>query len=158
MSGGETVSLVVLLVLFASGSRLFAQVPTGSILGTVEDAQGLAIGGATVTVTNQGTSKSQTDTKVEAGHGGYQFTHLNSGFYQIEVSKAGFKNWVVASVKLDASTEYSVPPIRLVLGAVTDTVTVEAGANIVRTAGAEITDTVESVNKSRSCRYLTAIR
>ena len=49
----------------------------------------------------------------------------------------------MTDIKLDASTEYSVPPIVLALGAVTDTVTVEAGANLVRTAGAEITDTVE---------------
>src|SRR4029077_9792540 len=68
---------------------------------------------------------------------------LNSGLYKIEVSKTGFKNSVVTSIKLDASTEYSVPPILLALGAVTDTITVEAGANLVRTAGAELTDTVE---------------
>ena len=139
---GRAVSFVVLLVICTSSANLFAQVPTGTILGTVEDAQGLSIAGATVTLTNQGTSKTQTDTT--SSHGGFQFTHLNSGFYQIEVSREGFKNSVVTSIKLDASTEYTVPPILLALGAVTDTITVEAGANLVRTAGAEITDTVET--------------
>jgi hypothetical protein len=138
---GESVSLFVLLTLCGASANLFAQVPTGTILGTVEDAQGLSIAGATVTLTNQGTAKTQTDTT--SSRGGFQFTHLNSGFYQVEVSNPGFKNSVVTSVKLDASTEYSVPPILLAVGAVTDTITVEAGANLVRTAGAEITDTVE---------------
>lgn len=138
---GKAVALSVLLVLCSASVNLFAQVPTGTILGTVKDAQGLSIAGATVTLTNQGTSKTQTGTT--SSRGGYEFTDLNVGFYQIEVSKPGFKNSVVTSVKLDASTEYSVPPVTLEIGAVTETVTVEGGADLVRTAGAEITDTVE---------------
>jgi len=35
------------------------------------------------------------------------------------------------------------PRLQLEIGAVTDTVTIEADANLVRTAGAELTDTVE---------------
>jgi hypothetical protein len=140
---GKSVSLFLLLMLCGASANLFAQVPTGTILGTVEDAQGLSIAGATVTLTNQGTAETQT--VATGSRGGFQFTHLNSGFYQVEISKPGFKNSVVTSVKLDASTEYSVPPILLAVGAVTDTITVEAGANVVRTAGAEITDTVETL-------------
>ncbi len=133
--------LSLIFVLAISGLSAFAQVPTGTIVGTVKDAQGLSVPGATVTLTNQGTAKTQTDTT--SSRGGYQFTHLNVALFTVEVSKSGFKNAVVTSIKLDASTEYSVPPIVLEVGAVTDTVTVEAGANQVRTAGAEITDTVE---------------
>jgi hypothetical protein len=138
---GSAVAGFVLLVLCSASTNLFAQVPTGTILGTVKDAQGLSIAGATITLTNQGTSRTQTGTT--SSRGGYEFTDLNVGLYQIEVSKPGFKNSVVTSVKLDASTEYSVPPVTLEIGAVTDTVTVEGGADLVRTAGAEITDTVE---------------
>ena len=135
------IALFVLLVLCAASLDAFAQVPTGTILGTVKDAQSLSVAGATVTLTNQGTASTQTDTT--SSRGGFQFTHLNVGLYQIEVSKPGFKDSIVTSIKLDASTEYSVPPVLLALGAVTETVTVEAGANLVQTAGAEITDTVE---------------
>jgi hypothetical protein len=135
------ISLYVLLALCAASLDAFAQVPTGTILGTVKDAQDLSIAGAMVTLTNQGTTSTQTDTT--SSRGGFQFTHLNAGFYRVEISNPGFKNSVVTGIKLDASTEYSLPPIALALGAVTDTVTVEAGAIQVRTAGAEITDTVE---------------
>src|SRR5579862_1052379 len=137
----KAVAVFLLLMLCSAGANLFAQVPTGAILGTVKDAQGLSIAGATVTLTNQGTSRTQTGTT--SSRGGYEFTDLNAGVYQIEVSQPGFKNSLVKGVKLDASTEYSVPPVTLELGAVTDTVTVEGGADLVRTAGAEITDTVE---------------
>lgn len=132
----------MLLILCSASLDAFAQVPTGTILGTVKDTQGLSVAGATVTLTNQGTARTQTDNT--SSRGGFQFTDLNVGLYQIEVSKTGFKNSVVSDIKLDASTEYSVPPIVLALGSITDTVTVEGGANLVRTAGAEITDTVES--------------
>jgi hypothetical protein len=138
---GRIVYLLVLLSLGFVRKDALAQVPTGTIAGTVNDSQGLSIARATVTLTNQGTANAQT--KTTGSRGGFQFTHLNVGSYQIGVSQPGFKNSIVTNIKLDASTEYSVPPIVLNVGAVTDTVTVEAGANLVRTAGAELTDTVE---------------
>ena len=138
---GWRVPVVVLLLLGVAGLDAFAQVPTGTIAGTVKDSQGLSIPGATVLLTNEGTARTQAATT--SSRGAFQFTHINFGVYKVEVSKAGFKISVVDKIKLDASTEYSVPPITLEIGAVTDTVTIEADANLVRTAGAELTDTVE---------------
>src|SRR5712671_442736 len=135
------VSLLVLLVLGVSGLSAVAQVPTGTIEGTVKDSQGLSIAGAAVTLTNEGTAKTQTD--ITSSRGAFQFTYLNVGIFKIEVSKAGFKTSVVNGIKLDASTEYSVPPVTLEIGAATDTITIEADADLVRTAGAELTGTVE---------------
>src|SRR5216683_7636866 len=135
------VSALMLVLLGVSGINALAQVPTGTIEGTVKDSQGLSVPGAAVTLTNEGTTRMQTATT--SSRGGFQFTHLNVGVYKVEVSKAGFKISVVNSIKLDASTEYSVPPVTLEVGAVTDTVSIEADANLVRTAGAELTDTVE---------------
>jgi len=135
------VPVLVLLLLGVAGLDAFAQVPTGTIAGTVKDSQGFSIPGATVLLTNEGTARTQAATT--SSRGAFQFTHINFGVYKVEVSKAGFKISVVDKIKLDASTEYSVPPITLEIGAVTDTVTIEADANLVRTAGAELTDTVE---------------
>jgi hypothetical protein len=133
--------LHVFLLLGVAGADAFAQVPTGTIAGTVKDSQGLSIPGATVTLTNEGTTSKQTSTTTSRG--GFQFTHLNVGVYQVQISKTGFKISVVNGIKLDVSTEYSVPPITLEVGAISDTVRIEADANLVRTAGAELTDTVE---------------
>jgi hypothetical protein len=134
-------SLLVLLALGVSGLSASAQVPTGTIEGTVKDSQGLSIAGAAVTLTNEGTAKTQTD--ITSSRGAFQFTYLNVGIFKIEISKAGFKTAVVNGVKLDASTQYSVPPVTLEIGAATDTITIEADADLVRTAGAELTGTVE---------------
>src|SRR5579863_5253411 len=118
-----------------------AQVPTGSITGTVQDSQGLPVDGVTVTLTNQETNA--TFTSVTGSSGGYQFEHIDYGIYKVTASKTGFKVGEVTGIKLDASTVYSVKPIALELGANTETVVVEGGAELVNTTSAEVTGTVE---------------
>src|SRR5260370_6883726 len=132
------VSLLVLLALGVSGLKAFGQVPTGTIEGTVKDSQGLSIAGAAVTLTNEGTAKTQTDTT--SSRGAFQFTYLNVGIFKIEVSKAGFKTAVVNGIKLDASTKYSVPPLTLAIGAASATIRIETNANLCLTASAHLTD------------------
>src|SRR5579872_1754435 len=129
----------VLLVICARGTM--AQVPTGSITGTVQDSQGLPVDGVTVTLTNQDTNA--TFTSATASSGGYQFEHVDYGVYRVTATKAGFKTGEVSGIKLDASTVYSVKPIVMEVGATTETVVVEGGAELVNTTSAEVTGTVE---------------
>jgi Carboxypeptidase regulatory-like domain len=73
LGGHGTVSIrktpalaAVFVVLFSFCAAAVAQVTTGSILGTVRDASGAVVPGATVTVTDTGkgtTSVKQTDTE-----------------------------------------------------------------------------------------------
>ena len=118
-----------------------AQVPTGSISGTVLDAQRLPIVDATITLKNEQTNRTFTSKTGSAG--GYQFERLDYGQYQVTVSKDGFKNGAVNNIKLDASTEYSVAPVQLEVGQITETVSVEAGPELVQTTSAQVSGTVE---------------
>lgn len=129
----------VLMLLWAE--QAFGQSSTGSIVGTVIDSQGLPVDGATVTLTNVGTNSNYTSTT--GSNGGYQFKSIDYGYYRVSVTKAGFKASVLNNIKLDAATEYSVPPITLEVGAAAESVTVEAGAELVNTTSAEVTSTVE---------------
>jgi len=134
-------SLLASVLLLSCASEILGQSSTGSIVGTVVDAQGLPIKDATVTLTNLGTNSgygSSTGT-----NGGYQFESMDYGYYRVSVTRAGFKAGVVNNIKLDAATQYSVPPITLEVGATADSVEVEAGAEIVNTTSAEVTSTVE---------------
>jgi hypothetical protein len=134
--------LVVPVVLMAACSLAgLAQVPTGSISGTVRDAQNLAVADATVTLTNLQTNAGYVSKTGSLG--GYQFEHIDYGLYRVSVAKDGFKAGVINNIKLDASTEYSVVPITMEVGSPTQTVTVEAGAESVQTTSAEVTGTVE---------------
>ncbi|HEY6946353.1 MAG TPA: TonB-dependent receptor [Candidatus Acidoferrum sp.] len=133
--------LATFALLFVFATNVASQVPTGSIVGTVKDAQGLPVDGASVTLTNQGTNYAYSS--ITGPTGGYQFEHIDFGIYKVTVAKAGFKNGVVQNIKLDASTQYSVTPITLELGATTESIVVNAGAELVQTTSAEMTQTVE---------------
>jgi hypothetical protein len=138
-AGLRIVLAAALLAICATGAM--AQVPTGSVTGTVQDAQGLPVDGVTVTLTNQDTNA--TLTSVTASSGGYQFEHLDYGQYRVTATKTGFKTGEVSGIKLDASTVYSVKPIVMEVGTTTETVVVEGGAELVNTTSAEVTGTVE---------------
>ncbi len=131
--------LACALLVFASVSA--AQVPTGSIAGTVLDPNGLAVQGAEVSLVREGTTAEYKTTTSETG--AFRFSSLAAGVYRIRVTFTGFKVYEALGVKLDAGTEYSFPPIKLELGEVTETVTVEAGTTGVRTTDAQLSDTVE---------------
>jgi hypothetical protein len=126
---------------FAFTTTALAQVPSGSITGTVLDPQGLPVVDAAVTVTNEGTGVKQTVTT--SSRGAFLVPSLQAGRYTIEVTAPGFRTAVRTGVKLDAGRRYSGPPITMELGAVEETVTVEAGAELVNTTTAEVTGTVE---------------
>jgi hypothetical protein len=132
---------VLTLLLISCTVQVFAQSSTGSIVGTVVDSQGLPVEGATVTLTNQGTNYDYTS--ATGSNGGYQFNSIDYGYYRVSVNKQGFKGSAVNNIKLDAATQYSVPPITLEVGATAESVTVEAGAEVVNTTSAEVTNTVE---------------
>src|SRR6185437_5718818 len=118
--------LMLLAFLIGIGTAS-AQVPTGSIVGTVLDAQKAAVPGATVTITSEDTGAKYT-TKT-AANGEYSVASLNFGFYRVDVVKDGFKAGSVTGLKLDASSRLSVPPIVLEVGAQSETVTVEASTS-----------------------------
>ena len=77
---------ILFLAMFVSlASRgAFAQVQTGTILGTVTDSSGGSIAGATVRITNQGTAISREFKADEQGR--YAAPDLPIGTYDVEVS------------------------------------------------------------------------
>jgi len=133
--------LAILMMIVTCGRASLAQTSTGSITGTVVDAQSLPVADATVTLTNLDTNASY---EAKTGSfGGYQFARIDYGRYRVSVSKDGFKEGIVTGIKLDAATEYSVVPIRLEVGSAKETVVVEGGEEVVNTTSAEVTGTVE---------------
>ena len=72
-----------LALVFLSYAPLRAQAVSGTILGTVKDAQGAAVPGATVTARNLGTQFTRSVTTDQAGQ--YTLTLLPVGSYQLDV-------------------------------------------------------------------------
>jgi hypothetical protein len=127
--------------LFIGLASTYGQVPTGSIAGTVVDPAGLAIARADVGVINQGTGTEYKTTTSPLGV--FRVSSLQAGLYKVRVSSSGFKTYELADIKLDAGTERSLSPIKLEVGAVTQTVAVEAGVESVQTTTASIGTTIE---------------
>ena len=134
---------VLALLTFGLGATFaLAQVPTSSIVGTVVDTQRAAVEGADVTITSQDTGV-QYKTRT-ASNGGYAVQSLAFGLYRVDVNKEGFKVGTVKDLKLDASSQLSVPPIVLEIGTRSETVTVEANASAqVQTTDASVTDHID---------------
>src|SRR5436309_11641358 len=87
---GCRVAVFVLgLVLFVAAVPVFAQLPTGTILGTVKDASGALVPGATVTAQNVETGTSRSTLTNETG--AYRLAALPVGHYDLRVELSGVK-------------------------------------------------------------------
>src|SRR6202163_3505176 len=80
--------LAIFVLLLCSAAPLRAQVDAGSILGTVTDASGGSVHGATVTLTNEGTNASLATTTRDDGT--YKFVPVKIGSYKLTATIQGF--------------------------------------------------------------------
>src|SRR5947199_5940675 len=80
---------------------LQAQEVTGNIAGTVTDASGSVVPGATVIVTN--TDTNQARTMKTGANGDYSATLLPIGHYSIAVESAGFKRVNKTGIELNVN-------------------------------------------------------
>ena len=91
------------------------------IQGTVSDPTGAVIPGATVTLTNNETNRTQQTTASDEGF--YRFSQLAPGQYTLSVEQAGFKKSTIENVVVSAE-ETSGLDVTLTTGEVAETVTV----------------------------------
>jgi hypothetical protein len=131
----------LLSTLFAMGAAgalappVRAQVLYGSIVGTVKDATGGILPGATVTVT-QSETKATRETVTDAS-GGYRFPTLQAGTYTVVVHMAGFQTFTRTGVPVTLNT---VSRIEAALGVsqLQEKVTVSAERAVLQTDRAEV--------------------
>ncbi len=124
-------SLSVLFWTVPSG----AQTSQGTILGTVKDPSGGAIGGATVTVTNTGTNELRTFTT--GADGAYRVPALEPGLYTVRVEASGFKTLTVSAQNLVVGQEMVVNAT-MEVGSAEQAVTVTGEAPLVNTTNSSL--------------------
>src|ERR1019366_5872979 len=129
--------LVLILVLCLAGFAL-AQSSTGTIQGTVADAQGAVIPNASVTVTNQGTNRAITVTS--NGEGLFSLPVLDPGSYKVEVQVTNFKA-TTQQVTLQTAQVVNLE-VKLQPGSTSETIEVTAATPIVDTSTSGIGDIV----------------
>src|SRR4051812_17401275 len=100
--GRLATAVLAIAVLLLSPSTARAQAVTGGLVGNLTDQSGLALPGATVTITETGTNISHTAVTNEAGY--YTFPSLKDGTYRVAGELAGFKKVVREGVKVAVNT------------------------------------------------------
>ncbi len=102
-AGRPCPALVLGLALLLGAGTAFTQELTGTIYGEVTDDQGLAIPGATVTLTSP--SHIQTESRVTGARGDYRVPLLSPGTYTVTVELAGFQTVTFEGVVLNAGND-----------------------------------------------------
>ncbi len=121
------------------GSHAYAQNTVGAIVGTATAADGSAIPGVTVTVTNEGTHATRTLTTGQDGQ--YSAPDLNPGTYDVSASAPGFSSIQSAGiVVLSQQTVRTDLPFKV--GDVATKVVVTGGATVIESEMPSISETV----------------
>src|SRR5882762_5033614 len=131
------------ILLSLSGTPTQAQTASsGSITGQVSDPQGASVPGADVTLTDIGTKSKQSATTNDSGR--YTFPVVNSGLYDIVVSKSGFKVAKMAQQKVSIGLVLTVN-VTLEVGSLAETVVVTSSplGSELQTANATIGNTID---------------
>ncbi len=129
----------VLLASLAALS-LLAQSDNSYVTGTVKDPTGAVVTGAKVTIKNEDTGFTREVLTNESGL--YIATNLPPGYYTVTIETAGFKKFEKSRNKMDAGIPLNVS-VELSVGAVTESVNVEASVATLQTESGAVGKTVE---------------
>ncbi|HET6979592.1 MAG TPA: carboxypeptidase regulatory-like domain-containing protein [Pyrinomonadaceae bacterium] len=139
----------LLALLFAINSAAFGQEVTGVLNGTVKDANGAGVKGATVTVTDSA-KKIVVRTAATDDDGAFTVSELHVGVYDVTVESPNFKKHLESNVKVDVGQRRSVM-VTLEVGNVEEVVTVEANPVAVELS----TPTVSTLINGEQARELS---
>lgn len=130
--------LMLVSILISISSFSLAQSSTGTIQGSVADAQGAVIPGAEVTITSQGTGRLSAVTT--GGDGLFSVPTLEPGPYKVEVKEANFES-TTQQVTLQTAQVLNLE-FKLQPGATSQTVDVTAETPIVDTSTSGVSETI----------------
>src|SRR5260370_14883924 len=117
---------------------VWGQAVYGSIIGTITDTQGAAVGYAKVRVLDQ--RKGRSDTTASNDSGNYSVTHLIPDVYTVRVEAPGFKASEQKDVNVSADAASNVP-LQFQVGGTSETVEVTAEAPQLKTDRADVATT-----------------
>src|ERR1700691_1285460 len=134
------------ILLLCATSVALAQAGRGSVSGLVTDPAGALVPGAQVVLLNKATGVSQHTVTSSAGL--YTFISLNPGVYQVTASQKGFKSIAQdkVNVTVDQVTEVN---ITLQVGAISETVEVTQGVELVEPSNSTVGQLIESATIDR---------
>ena len=118
-----------------------AQVAYGGLVGVVRDAQGGALPGATVTITETGTNLKRE--AVTDAQGAFNFVNVLAGQYEVRVAMQSFREMVRTGVPVTVG-QISRVDVTLEIGALNETITVQSEAELLQTDKADVRTDLKS--------------
>jgi hypothetical protein len=128
--------LFAALMLLVAAIPVSAQITTGTVTGTVKDAQGGVVPGATVVLVSEarGTRLAPVSTNEV---GGYVIPNVTADTYTVEISMDGFKTFRRQGINVSGGDRVGVPAVTLEVGGAAETINVTAEAALVQSQSAE---------------------
>lgn len=114
---------------------LHAQVSSASVSGIVVDVQGAAIPNAKVTLSDQ--DRATTRSLMASALGNFTFTPVSPSTYRLDIEAPGFKKLEKIGIIVYANDQLEVPDLKLSVGAVNETVTIQANSVELQTETAQ---------------------
>jgi Carboxypeptidase regulatory-like domain len=128
-------------MVFTTGLSAMAQITTGSVAGTVKDAQGGVVPGATVTLTSE--TKGTTSTPaVTNATGDFQFPVTPVDTYTVEITMPSFKTLKQSGVAVNPGSRTSLGTLTLEIGGTAETVVVKAESPVIQATSGDRSFTV----------------
>src|SRR3984893_2532756 len=119
----------------------YGQEVRATITGSVTDPAGAPVSGATVTVTHTATNAAVVTRTTESGN--YVTPLLTPGKYVLTVEQTGFKKFIREAIELESLDKARVD-VRLEIGALSDSVTVNSTVSVLQTDTATRGQTISS--------------
>jgi len=139
----QVAGLLAIGILFLAVKPVAAQVDTGSISGIVTDTSGAVVGGAKVTLTNEGTNSTL---EMSTGpDGNYKFSPVKIGTYKVSATSQGFQSVTQTNVNVDVGTNV-VANFTLKPGSTTESVEVTAAVPVLQTQDASLGQVLDTKN------------
>ncbi len=132
---------IISILLFAACSVGLQAQKNQSIQGLVTDSSGAVIGGAKVTITNEGMGVSQSVQTNETGN--YTFPIVLVGNYDIKCEMQGFKTESVKALRVETGAQVR-QNFQMPVGEITETVEVSAAAVMLNTENPTVGGVIEN--------------
>lgn len=129
------------IVHLATASAASAQLTSGQVYGTIHDAQGAAIPGATLVLISEGRG-TRTAPVVTSATGDFVFPTITPDTYTLEAAMSGFKTVKRPGIQVSAGDRIAIPTIVLEVGGQTETVNVTAESPTIQAQSGERSFTI----------------
>lgn len=130
-------AMLLAALLCTAGAALYGQgIVTGTVAGTIVDAQGAAVANATIEAVQTATGSKFTVRSNAQGY--FELSNLPLGSYSVAIEASGFHRMQLSDVIVEAGRTNALAGLSLQVGSTSETVTVEAATPLIESQSSQI--------------------